>query len=272
MINTLIACVLIVAVVLCFRSLLLLFREAAWLNDRMTHRRGALQPVVLEPIAAFYAGQDGRPLTPGMLRILLDAVTLRLDESRLTARYLGNLLVFMGLLGTFWGLLQTVSSVGDVIALMKPSGDTSALINDVKNGLAGPLAGMGMSFSSSLFGIAGSMIVGFLNLQAGYGHFRFYNRLEAWLGGQVDTSSVSSLGAAGVDFDFLFERISRVVKEVNATPTTESALASVADNLQALVGAIKYEQSTIEQWIAGNSKREEALRRLAATLTERDLR
>ena len=231
-------------------------------------RTASRQPVLLEPVAAFFAGPETRRLSPGMLRVLLDAVSLRLDETRVTARYLGSLLVFMGLLGTFWGLLQTVSSVGNVITLMKPSGDPAALINDVKNGLAGPMAGMGMSFSSSLFGIAGSMIVGFLNLQSGYAHYRFYNRVESWLGRQVD-GLPSSLQAGGMDFDYLFDRVSRIVRDSNTGSSTETALASVAENLQAIAGAIKYEQTLVQDWVAGNAKRDEALRRLAASLTER---
>ncbi len=267
-INVMIGGVLVIAVLFCFRSLFLLLREIAWLNGRLQGRAVARQPILLEPVAVFFAGQGARRLSPGMLRVLLDAVSLRLDETRVTARYLGSLLVFMGLLGTFWGLLQTVSSVGDVIRLMKPSGDPAALINDVKTGLAGPLAGMGMSFSSSLFGIAGSMIVGFLNLQSGYGHYRFYNRLESWLGSQVD-STPSSLQSAGIDFDYLFDRLSRIVRDMNSNSASETALASVADSLLAIAGAVKYEQNVVQDWAAGNAKRDEALKRLAASLTER---
>src|SRR5207342_2801778 len=103
-----------------------------------------------------------------------------------------GLLIFLGLLGTFWGLLETVGSVGKVIGTMKSGSDAALMFEDLKSGLAAPLAGMGISFSSSLFGLAGSLVLGFLDLQAGQAQNRFYNELEDWL-----TTTVRDAGAAG---------------------------------------------------------------------------
>ena len=92
-----------------------------------------------------------------------------------------GLLIFLGLLGTFWGLLETVSSVGDVIAGLSVQGDASVVFDDLKRGLGEPLSGMGIAFSSSLFGLSGSLILGFLDLQTGQAQNAFYTDLEDWM-------------------------------------------------------------------------------------------
>src|ERR1700689_3575908 len=115
------------------------------------------------------------------MRHLLDSIATRLDEARDISRYMTGLLVFLGLLGTFWGLIQTVGSVGKVIDGLKGGGEAGALFDTLKEGLAAPLGGMGISFSSSLFGLAGSLILGFLDLQSSQAQNRFYTDLEDWL-------------------------------------------------------------------------------------------
>ena len=118
--------------------------------------------------------------TPAM-RGILDSIANRLDEARDTSRYMTGLLVFLGLLGTFWGLIETVGSVGKVIEGLKVGGDAAAMFDALKEGLAAPLGGMGISFSSSLFGLAGSLVLGFLDLQTSQAQNRFYTELEDWL-------------------------------------------------------------------------------------------
>jgi hypothetical protein len=108
------------------------------------------------------------------------------------ARYLTGLLVFLGLLGTFWGLLETIGSIGRVIQTLEVGADSSRIFEDLKTGLAAPLGGMGIAFSSSLFGLAGSLILGFLDLQAGQAQNRFYTDLEDWL-----STTVRDLGVSG---------------------------------------------------------------------------
>ncbi|MEL0144704.1 MAG: flagellar motor protein MotA, partial [Alphaproteobacteria bacterium] len=140
--------------------------------------------------------KDSLSLSTLSMRSLLDGIASRLDESRDLSRYTIGLLIFLGLLGTFWGLLQTVSSVANVIAgLQVGGGDAVTIFNDLKTGLEAPLSGMGTAFSSSLFGLAGSLLLGFLELQAGAAQNRFYNDLEDWLS---TATRVSGGGALSV--------------------------------------------------------------------------
>jgi len=137
------------------------------------------------------AGREGRvTLSTQAMRSLLDGIGSRLDESRELSRYATALMIFLGLLGTFWGLLKTVSAVADVIQGMSVGGgDINAVFDQLKAGLAGPLAGMSTAFSSSMFGLAGALVLGFLDLQAGQAQNRFYNELEDWLAGFTRLSS-----------------------------------------------------------------------------------
>ena len=129
-------------------------------------------------------------LSTGSLRSILDSLGARLDESRDISRYLIGLLVFLGLLGTFWGLLGTIGSIGDTIQSLDPrSGDASDVLDALKTGLKAPLDGMGTAFSSSLFGLAGSLILGFLDLQSGQAQNRFYMELENWLSSVTNVES-----------------------------------------------------------------------------------
>ena len=140
-------------------------------------------------------GSDRLTLSTMSMRSLLDSIGNRLEESRDISRYLIGLLIFLGLLGTFWGLLATVSSVSDVIKGMSGDGEGSLLLfENLKTGLQQPLSGMGIAFSSSLFGLAGSLILGFLDLQAGHAQRRFFNELEEWLSGITYLSSGSLPG------------------------------------------------------------------------------
>ncbi len=124
------------------------------------------------------------------MRSLLDGIFSRLDESRELSRYMTGLLIFLGLLGTFWGLLKTVSSVSDVIGNMTlGNGDMNLMFDQLKTGLAKPLAGMGTAFSASMYGLAGALVLGFLDLTAGQAQNRFFNELEEWLAGLTRLSS-----------------------------------------------------------------------------------
>ena len=133
-------------------------------------------------MAAILGDRIGRmTISQQMMRGILDSIAARLDEARDMSRYMTGLLVFLGLLGTFWGLIETVGSIGNVINGLKPSGDAGAIFDALKEGLAAPLSGMGISFSSSLFGLAGSLVLGFLDLQTSQAQNRFYTDLEDWL-------------------------------------------------------------------------------------------
>ncbi|MBT8113711.1 MAG: flagellar motor protein MotA [Gammaproteobacteria bacterium] len=193
--NTLIALVLVVGIVHNFQQVLKLYKEISWIeNFRNTAevKRSQVITPLLAPMARMLSkkGRDRLTLSTMSMRSILDSIANRLDESRDISRYLIGLLIFLGLLGTFWGLLATISSVSDVIKGMSGDGEDSLLIfENLKIGLQQPLSGMGIAFSSSLFGLAGSLILGFLDLQAGHAQRRFFNELEEWLSGITYLSS-----------------------------------------------------------------------------------
>ena len=211
--------VLVLGIVLAFRQVVRLYPEIRWMNewaDGLSHAK-AHEPVLLASVARALGPINARkPLSAQGLRTILDSVGLRLDEARDVGRYLTGLLIFLGLLGTFWGLLETVTSVGKVIQSMKSGNDAALMFEELKSGLAAPLGGMGISFSSSLFGLAGSLVLGFLDLQAGQAQNRFYNELEDWLaetvldiGGGSDSSSPASLEALARGVNGLIEQMRR---------------------------------------------------------------
>jgi hypothetical protein len=191
LVNGVILGILIAGIIYIFRQVLLLDPEVEWIENfrddqpdgdptKATNR----SPRLLGPIARMLEAQKGRrvSLSASSLQALLDGISSRLNETRETSRYLIGLLIFLGLLGTFYGLLETVRSVGDVIgALNIGSSDVARAFADLKSGLESPLQGMGTAFSASLFGLAGSLVLGFLDLQAGQAQNRFYNELEEWL-------------------------------------------------------------------------------------------
>src|SRR5499426_2410795 len=183
--NALIIGVMLIGIALAFRQVIRLFREVNWVNGfRLADPGLAVDrpPILLAPMAALLGDRIGRmAISAQVMRGILDSIAARLDEARDLSRYMTGLLIFLGLLGTFWGLIDTVSSVGNVINSLKPGGDAGAIFESLKEGLAAPLAGMGVSFSSSLFGLAGSLVLGFLDLQMSQAQNRFYTELEDWL-------------------------------------------------------------------------------------------
>lgn len=207
MLNSLILFVLAAGIFWNLRQVVRLNPEVRWLEtfQRARARLPSLPaPRLLAPMAAMLAararGRDGQErftLSAPAMRSLLDTISSRLDESRELSRYMVGLLIFLGLLGTFWGLLLTVQSVGDVIGGMSVgSGDINTLFEQLKSGLARPLHGMGTAFSSSMLGLSGALVLGFLDLTAGQAQNRFYNELEEWLAGLTRLSS-GVLGGEG---------------------------------------------------------------------------
>jgi hypothetical protein len=197
LLNGLIMAVLFVGIVFSFRQVTLLWPEVTWIETYRRDRQLLSQlrpPRLLAPMAAMLGERKGDlRLSTIAMRSLLDGIGSRLDEARDIERYMIGLLIFLGLLGTFWGLLQTIDSFAGVIASLSiGSGDMAAAFDDLKTGLQAPLGGMGTAFSSSLFGLGGSLVLGFLELQAGQAQNRFYNDLEDWL------SSVTRLSAGAV--------------------------------------------------------------------------
>lgn len=194
--NSLILGVLILGIAYNFRQTFMLFSEVAWINSYRKPSSSSIsskRPRLLFSMATLLGEhKDGMSLSTLSMRSLLDGIASRLDESRDLSRYNIGLLIFLGLLGTFWGLLETVGSIKGVIDnLSVSSGDITATFNSLKSGLSAPLSGMGTAFSSSLFGLAGSLVLGFLDLQASQSQNRFYNDLEEWLSSLTRLSSGS---------------------------------------------------------------------------------
>ena len=199
--NGVIIAVLVVGIGVNLRQVWRLQREVLWIEAFEPRAdgggSGAGRPVLLAPMARLLTSRDGGRfhLSPASMRTILDSVQIRLEEQRDLSRYLIGLLIFLGLLGTFWGLLATIRSVGDIIGGMSVGADPVAMFDTLKTRLDAPLSGMATSFSTSLFGLAGSLVVGFLDLQSGHAQNRFYNELEEWL------SNITRLPSAGVGGD-----------------------------------------------------------------------
>jgi hypothetical protein len=260
--------------------------EIRWIEAFRTQQPGfSLQaaPRLLAPMASVLGEQErrGRVRLPAMsVRYLLDSISARLDESRDISRYQIGLLIFLGLLGTFWGLLETISSVGSVISgLSVGEGDLVTLFDNLKAGLAAPMEGMGTAFSSSLFGLAGSLILGFLDLQANQAQNSFYNEMEEWLSSLTRLGGAEPLQAAGdasvpAYVQALLEQTAEnleglqraVARSEENQGSIHSGLVALTERLSALGDQIATEQALLGRLIGS----QEELRPIVARLVEGD--
>jgi hypothetical protein len=274
--NGLILGALLIGILMAIRQVLRLFPEVRWVNNVRVADPGlavARPPVLLAPMAAMLRERTGRmAISSATMRSILDSIGTRLDESRDIARYLTGLLVFLGLLGTFWGLLETVGSIGKVIQSLEVSSEASATFENLKNGLAAPLGGMGIAFSSSLFGLAGSLILGFLDLQAGQAQNRFYTDLEDWLSTTVrDLGAESADGrtAAGSSGQMLSEFTSAVERLEQAIDRNGAGKATtqLTEHLKTLVQHMRQEQQMVREWLADQGEQQSEIRKLLDRLS-----
>jgi hypothetical protein len=212
-----------------------------------------------------------------MLRGILDSIATRLDEARDISRYMTGLLVFLGLLGTFWGLIVTVGSVGNVINTLKVGGDAQATFDSLREGLAAPLTGMGISFSSSLFGLAGSLVLGFLDLQSSQAQNRFYIDLEDWLSttvrdlGGAGAEAGASAGAAPGDMRVAIDKLKEVIAEGGSNRAATTAMANLAEAIQGLVHHMRTEQQMIRDWVDSQAEQHREIRRLLEILVRENV-
>jgi hypothetical protein len=290
--NGLIVGVLFLGIVYAFRQVSRLYPEIRWVNAFRIADPGLAishQPVLLAPMAALLRDRTGvLSLSTASTRSIMDTIGSRLDEARDTGRYLVGLLVFLGLLGTFWGLLQTITSVGGAIdAIDTNATDNVTMFSDLKAGLAAPLKGMGTAFSSSLLGLAGSLILGFLELQASHAHNRFYNELEEWLsgiteltpGGNISSDNVNrQLSTAILHMQRAVENLSHRLGEqpggALAPPAqNEEQIRDLARGVNQLVTQMRAEQKVVREWVdeqaAQQSEVANALRELATNMKRR---
>jgi MotA/TolQ/ExbB proton channel family len=263
--NGLIIGVLVVGILLAFVQVVRLFREVRWVNS---FRAGSeeTEPVLLAPMKALLSRSSSMALSTLSMRTILDSIATRLDETRDVSRYLVGLLIFLGLLGTFWGLLQTIGSIGDTIRALDPgSGDANDVLESLKSGLSAPLEGMGTAFSSSLFGLSGSLVLGFLDLQAGRAQTRFYTELENWLSSVTDLSSdipVVDTGKVGTadEIRLLSERLRGLQENGGSNQRVANAMANLADGISGLVKNMRSEQQMMRDWVEAQSDEQKAMR------------
>jgi len=238
--NLMILCALATGIGINIYQVLRLEPEIEWMNIFRTGQLGRSvaeeNPVLLKPLIKHLSGihRDRFKLSALSLRTVLEGIRAHLDESREISRYMIGLLIFLGLLGTFWGLLGTISSVGQVIGgLNVGTSDFAGTFESLKTGLQKPLQGMGTAFSSSLFGLGGSLVLGFLDIQASHAQNRFFNDMEEWLSG------VTQLIDRSDDAD------------MNGM-ISEPGMTRIEHNLQSLIREIRNNQEILEQLIEIN--------------------
>jgi methyl-accepting chemotaxis protein len=268
-----------------FRMVWRLFPEINWVNSFRISEPGLdtpYTPVLLAPMATLLRDRQGTVLSPQSMRSMLDSIATRLDESRDISRYLIGLLIFLGLLGTFWGLLETVQSVTGAIRALDVTTQSGSVFEELKRGLEAPLQGMGTSFSSSLFGLAGSLVLGFLDLQAAQAQNRFYTDLEDWLSSITDIEAGDTTIAAAAVPQMLRQdlrelrqgmaRMNRTLDEVAATAAgtpaegDTEAVARLADAVENLVRQMREEQKAVRQWVQGQAEQNAEIRRAVSRL------
>ncbi|HZH53716.1 MAG TPA: flagellar motor protein MotA [Microvirga sp.] len=266
--NALILGVMGIGIVLAIRQVWRLFPEVRWVNTIRQTEEGLVapaNPVLLAPMAALIGNRSSRSsLSVTAMRSLLDSIGARLDESREIVRYLAGLLVFLGLLGTFWGLIDTVGSVGRIIGSLRTGQDAAVLFDELKTSLAAPLQGMGLSFSASLFGLAGSLVLGFLDLQAGQAQSRFYTELEDWLASStMDTTPDLSLrSTTSNELAVALNRLTAAVNDGAGGRASTQAMANLAEGVQGLVQHMRAEQQLIRDWVEAQATREKELKQV----------
>ena len=264
-------------------------REVTWLETFQQARQriaGIAAPRLLAPMASMLASRAGKTkdgherftLSAPATRSLLDTIASRLDESRELSRYTTGLLIFLGLLGTFWGLLLTVRSVSDVITGMSVgSGDINALFEQLKSGLAQPLKGMGTAFSCSMLGLASALVLGFLDLTAGQAQNRFFNELEEWLAGLTRLSSgvlggdAEGGGSVPVYVQALLEQTAENMEALQRTLVrgdddrrdTGQAIMALSERLAVLADTMRANQQLMLRFAEGQQAMGPALARLA---------
>src|SRR5689334_5829842 len=282
--NSVIIAALLVGIVLAFRQVFRLFPEIRWVNTFRVAEPGIevqRAPILLAPMATLLGDRIGRmAISTATMRSILDSIQMRLDEDREISRYLVSLLIFLGLLGTFWGLLQTVSAVaGTIGSLDVSSGNTGVIFEDLKAGLVAPLNGMGTAFSASLFGLSGSLVLGFLDLQAGQAQNKFYNDLEDWLSTVTDLDPEMMDGRAGPtsaeDLRIAIERLSRTILESGgagagggSTQRATTAMANLAEGIQGLVQHMRSEQQVVRSWVETQSEQQREVQALLETIAK----
>lgn len=274
--------ILIMGIIFIFAQTIRLWPEVNWIK---TYSNGGdisrKSPRLLAPLAQMIGERRGRlRLTPGVMRSLLEGLATRLDESREISRYIVGALVLVGLLGTFWGLLVTIESVTKVIGTLSIAGgeDFSKVFAQFKKGLVDSLGGAGTAFSTSLFGLAGSLVLGFLDLQAGQAQNRFYTDTEDWMSGMTrlsamptDSEDMSPEEMVPAYLQALLEHTAEVMEDMQQTlkrgedsrAQTTANLAALTERLGVLAEQMRVEQNLLSRLAEGQVAMQPILGKLA---------
>jgi hypothetical protein len=285
LLNGVILCVMGLGIAWNIRQVLMLRQEVDWLEAFQRPRDGApaqASPRLLAPMASMFASRRSEKfsLSAPAMRGVLDGISARLDESREISRYATSLLIFLGLLGTFWGLILTIGAVASVIADMNVgTGDVNIMFNQLKAGLARPLAGMGIAFSSSMLGLAGALVLGFLDLTAGQAQNRFFNELEEWLAGLTRLSSGAGMDAEGGSIPAyvhaLLEQTAEnlegmqtaMARGEDGRNTTSAAIAQLAERLSVLTEQMRATQVLMQRVAEQNASLAPAMLNLTEAMS-----
>lgn len=285
LLNGVILCVMGLGIAWNIRQVLMLRQEVDWLEAFQRPRNGApakASPRLLAPMASMFASRRSEKfsLSAPAMRGVLDGISARLDESREISRYATSLLMFLGLLGTFWGLILTIGAVASVIADMNVgSADVNMMFNQLKAGLARPLAGMGIAFSSSMLGLAGALVLGFLDLTAGQAQNRFFNELEEWLAGLTRISAGAGMEAEGGSIPaYVHALLEQTAENLEGMQTamargeegrnsTSAAIAQLAERLSVLTEQMRATQVLMQRVAEQNASLAPAILNLTEAMS-----
>ena len=285
LLNGVILCVMVLGIAWNIRQVLMLRQEVDWLEAFQRPRDGApaqASPRLLAPMASMFASRRSEKfsLSAPAMRGVLDGISARLDESREISRYATSLLIFLGLLGTFWGLILTIAAVASVISDMNVgTGDVNMMFNQLKAGLARPLAGMGIAFSSSMLGLAGALVLGFLDLTAGQAQNRFFNEMEEWLAGLTRISSGAGMEAEGGSIPaYVHALLEQTAENLEGMQTamargeegrnaTSAAIAQLAERLSVLAEQMRATQVLMQRVAEQNASLAPAMLNLTEAMS-----
>lgn len=287
--NSLILAVLVIGILINLRQVLMLVPDAAWVRAYRASQASLRLPraSVITSLVRLLTENKAKNLRLSAMstQALLDGIRSRLDESRELSRYIIGLLIFLGLLGTFWGLLDTLGAIGYVIRDLEISAtDATVIFDELRLGLEAPLSGMGTAFSSSLFGLAGALVLGFVDLQTGHAQNRFYNDIEEWLSGLTHYSSggLSTTDDGSTNIPFYIQalleqtadsldRLQRtLVRSEEERRAADQRIIALAEQVTSLSEQARSEQKSVLNLVRGQADLQSVLTRLADNLKTQD--
>ncbi len=257
--------VFLLGVVACFYQVAQLFNSVRWIGDFAGGDDAGRAPVLLAPLATLLRARGQRmQIGATSTRSILDSVSTRIDEDREITRYIVNLLIFLGLLGTFYGLATTVPALVDTIRGLAPGEGEEGVevFGRLMNGLDAQLSGMGVAFGSSLLGLAGSLVVGLLELFAGHGQNRFYRELEEWLS-SITRLGFSSEGEGSGDHGAMVQLIDHMAEQMEGLREMHAAGEAGRQELEGQLGLLAASVERLTDRLAGTGQVHDALTRVA---------